>query len=138
MPSFLSFLGLAPTHPPTHLVAPEAEREGDVVGHAQELPERHAVLAAADAQLLHQGDRVLDAGLVVRGHHHLGAVAPSHVLEHQGHGRVVAGVSLLDRLFVLVEEWGCTEETGGRSDESFVKFLLTRGAGACPSVACLP
>lgn len=106
-----------------HLVAAEPEGESDVVGHAQELSERHSVLAA-DAQLLHQGDGVLDAGLVVRGHHDLGAVALAHVLQHQGDGGVVAGMCLLDRLRVVGR---CKSVDASREGEG----------GGYSSVSCL-
>lgn len=111
----------------THLVTAKTEREGDVVGHAKKLSERHAVLAV-DAEPLHQGDRVLDAGLVVRGHHHFGAIAPSHVLEYQGHGRVIASVGLFDRL--SVEECGWAERDAGRGGRCIHLLLaLERGLG---------
>ena len=62
-----------------HPVAVAPQNEGEVIGHAQQLPEVDATLLGLHAQLMHQRYRPLNALLVVRGNHDLCALLMAHL-----------------------------------------------------------
>lgn len=65
-----------------HPVAVAPQNEGEVVGHAQQLPKVDAALLGLHSQLMHQRHRPLNALLVVRGNHDLCPLVMAH-LHHQ-------------------------------------------------------
>lgn len=76
-----------------------AEDVGEVVGHAEELAEVDAALGGREAKVVHRADGHLDAVLVVRRNHHLGACARD-LLRGDG-GRVRTPVAHSKRSMLL-------------------------------------